>query len=94
MNTSTPMKATIEAILPASIESAPSSGPIVCFCRNSMSAGKAPARNRTARLVLSSMVNEPEMIPEPPGIGSLIRGALITSPSSTMAKGEPTFSAV
>ncbi len=34
------------------------------------------------------------MIPDPPGIASLMRGAEITSSSSTMAKGEPTLAAV
>jgi hypothetical protein len=41
-----------------------------------------------------STVKLPEIWPDPPRIGSRITGADITSLSSTMAKGRPTFSCV
>lgn len=40
---------------------------------------------------MSSTVNEPLIWPEPPVIGSRMTGADNTLPSSTMAKGRPTF---
>ena len=70
------------------------SGPTVRSSRKVIPSGSAPARNSTARLVDSSTVKLPVMMPEPPGIWLWITGALITSSSSTMAKGEPMFSAV
>ncbi len=72
----------------------PSSGPIVRSSRNVSSAGSAPARSSTASSVDSSTVNRPVMIPDPPGMWLWITGAEMTSSSSTIAKGEPMFSAV
>ena len=57
-------------------------------------AGSAPARSRMARSLALCTVKLPEICPEPPRIGSRITGAEITSLSSTMAKGLPTFSCV
>ena len=57
-------------------------------------AGSAPARSRIARSLALWTVKLPEIWPEPPRIGSRITGAEITSLSSTMAKGLPTFSCV
>ena len=94
MKTSTAEKATTVATLPASMLSCPSSGPMVRSSRNSSPAGKAPARSSTARLVDSSTEKLPVMMPDPPGMWLWITGALITSSSSTMAKGLPIFSAV
>ncbi len=55
-------------------------------------AGKAPARSRMARSLALCTVKLPEIWPEPPMMGSRMTGAEITSLSSTMAKGRPTFS--
>src|SRR5581483_11577293 len=57
-------------------------------------AGSAPARSRIARSFADCTVKLPEICPCPPVIGSRITGAEITSLSSTMAKGCPTFSVV
>ena len=57
-------------------------------------AGSAPARSRIARSLALCTVKLPEICPEPPRIGSRITGAEITSLSSTMANGLPTFSCV
>ena len=57
-------------------------------------AGSAPARSRMARSLALCTVKLPEICPEPPRIGSRITGAEITSLSSTMANGLPTFSCV
>ena len=55
-------------------------------------AGKAPARSRIERSFAACTVNPPEIWPDPPMMGSRITGAEITSLSSTMANGLPTFS--
>ncbi len=94
MNTSTAANATRQAMVPASMLSCPSSGPTVRSSRKVSSAGSAPARSSTARLVDSSTEKLPVMMPDPPGMWLWITGAEITSSSSTMAKGEPMFSAV
>ena len=94
MNPITATKATTMAIRPAAILSAPSSGPMVRSSRKSSPAGKAPARKSTARLVDSSRVKLPVMMPEPPAICAWITGAEITSSSSTIAKGLPMLLAV
>jgi len=94
MKASTSTKATMQAILPAAMLSAPSSGPMVRSSRNSRPAGSAPARSSTASCVLSSTVKLPVMMPEPPGMWLWITGALMTSLSRTIAKGLPMFSAV
>ena len=57
-------------------------------------AGKAPARSRIDRSLALCTVKLPEICPDPPRIGSRITGAEITSLSSTIAKGLPTFSCV
>ena len=57
-------------------------------------AGSAPARSRMARSLADSTVKLPEIWPDPPRIGSRMTGAEITSLSSTMANGRPTFSCV
>ena len=57
-------------------------------------AGSAPARSRIARLEASSRLKLPVIWPVPPVIGERMTGAEITLPSSTMAKGRPTFSDV
>src|SRR6202171_6441424 len=57
-------------------------------------AGSARARSRIARSLAACTVKLPEICPEPAVIGSRITGAEITSLSSTMAKGCPTFSEV
>ena len=94
MNSISPTSATSEASLPASIESAPSSGPMVRSSRKVISAGSAPARSNTASCVLSSTVKLPVMIPDPPAMWLWITGAEITWLSRTMAKGLPMFWAV
>jgi hypothetical protein len=45
-----------------------------------------------ARLLADSTVKSPEIMPEPPVMGSRMTGAETTSLSSTIAKGRPTFS--
>jgi len=67
--------ATIEAVAPAWIESAPRSGPTVRSSMIDSCAGKAPARSRRARSLALCTVKEPEMTPEPPVIGSRTTGA-------------------
>ncbi len=57
-------------------------------------AGSAPARSSIARSLAPCTVKLPEIWPEPPVIGSRMTGAEITSLSSTMANGSPTFSDV
>ena len=57
-------------------------------------AGSAPARSRMARSLACWTVKLPEIWPEPPRIGSRMTGAEITSLSSTIANGRPTFSCV
>ena len=94
MNSTSPTSATTDASLPAWIESAPSSGPMVRSSRKVISAGSAPARRSTASWVLSSTVKLPVMIPDPPAMWLWITGAEITSPSSTIAKGSPIWAAV
>ena len=59
-----------------------------------MGAGSAPARSSSERSFASSTVKLPVICPLPPTMGSRITGALMTRPSSTMAKGLPTFSVV
>ena len=80
---------------PASMLSWPSSGPMVRSSRKSRPAGKAPARSRIARLVLSSTA---ETAGDDTGATrdmALDHGALKRLRSSrTIAKGEPMFSAV
>ena len=73
---------------------APRLGPTVRSSMMVSFAGSAPARSSTARSLALSTVKLPEIWPEPPRIGSRIRGAEITWLSSTMANGRPTFSCV
>ena len=94
MNTITAASPMMQAILPASMESAPRSGPTVRSSRIFIGAGSAPARSRSERSLASSTVKLPVICPLPPTMGSRITGALMTRPSSTMAKGLPTFSVV
>ena len=47
-----------------------------------------------ARLLADSTVKLPEIWPLPPRIGSRMTGAEMTSSSSTIANGRPTFSCV
>ena len=78
--------------MPFSIESWPRPGPTVRSSMMVSGAGSAPARSRMARSLAACTVKLPEIWPEPPRIGSRITGAEITSLSSTMANGWPTFS--
>ena len=94
MKTPTANIPTMAAILPASMLSCPSSGPTVRSSRKVISAGKAPARKSTARLVDSSSVKLPVMIPDPPVMADWMVGAEMTLLSSTMAKGRPMFAPV
>ena len=73
---------------------APRPGPTVRSSMMVSGAGSAPARSRMARSLALCTVKLPEICPEPPRIGSRITGAEITSLSSTMANGLPTFSCV
>jgi hypothetical protein len=57
-------------------------------------AGSAPARSSAARSDVSWTVKLPLIWPAPPVIGSRMTGALRTLPSSTIAKGLPTFACV
>src|SRR5207237_8545190 len=82
------------ASAPVAIESWPRPGPTVRSSMIVSGAGSAPARSRIARSLAACTVKLPEICPEPPVIGSRITGAEITSLSSTMAKGCPTFSNV
>jgi hypothetical protein len=92
MNTSTPLNPMIEAMMPARIESEPRLGPTVRSSTTVSLAGSAPERSTIARSLASWVEKRPEIWPEPPRIGSLMRGAETTSLSSTMANGRPTFS--
>ena len=82
------------ASLPASIESKPRPGPTVRSSRTVRGAGNAPALSKRAKSLAVLTVKLPEMMPEPPRIGSLITGALITLLSSIIANGRFTFSLV
>ena len=86
--------ATMLAIAPARIESAPSSAPTERSSITFNGAGRAPARRSTESSLADSTVKLPEMMPEPPRIGSRMLGAEITLSSSTIANGLPTFSCV
>jgi hypothetical protein len=68
MKTSTATSATMLASLPASIESWPSSGPMVRSSRKIISAGSAPARSSTASSA-SSTVKLPVICPTRPECG-------------------------
>ena len=81
-------------VLPLAIESWPRPGPTVRSSMMVSGAGSAPARSRMARSLALCTVKLPEICPEPPRIGSRITGAEITSLSSTMANGLPTFCCV
>jgi hypothetical protein len=90
--TSTP--ATMLAMAPARIESAPSSAPTDRSSITLSGAGSAPERSRIESSLALSTVKLPLMMPEPPRIGSRMFGAEITASSSTIANGLPTFSCV
>ena len=62
------------AILPAEIESAPRLGPTVRSSTMVRLAGRAPARNSTARSLAPWTVKLPEIWPVPPRMGSRICG--------------------
>ena len=94
MNSATSTVAIPAAILPLSMESWPSSGPMVRSSRNFIAAGSAPDRSSTARLVEDSTVKLPVMMPVPPPIWLWMVGAEITLSSSTMANGSPICAAV
>ena len=81
-------------LCPSRSESWPSPAPTTRCSIGVSFAGSAPARSRIARSLALSTVKLPEIWPEPPRIGSRITGAEITSLSSTMANGRPTFSCV
>ena len=87
MNPTTKVKPAAIAKNPALIESAPRLGPIERSSTTVSGAGKAPARNSTARSLASWTEKLPLICPWPPMIGSRMTGALITLPSSTMANG-------
>ena len=91
MKAATRITPTTPASLPAAMESAPSPAPTVRSSITVSGAGSAPARSSSARSRASATVKVPEMIPEPPMIGSRIRGALMIWLSSTMASSRPTF---
>ena len=74
MKSSTVIRPMIEAMMPARIESEPSEGPTERSSTTLSLAGKAPERRTMARSVASWVVKRPEIWPEPPRIGSLIRG--------------------
>ena len=72
MKTTIATVATIEAMMPARIESAPRLGPTVRSSTMVSLAGSAPARSRIARSLALSTVKLPLIWPEPPRIGSRI----------------------
>ena len=90
----TPLVPMTVAMTPARMESEPRLGPTVRSSTTVSLAGRAPERRTIARSVASWVVKRPEILPEPPRIGSLIPGAVTTLLSSTIAKGRPTFSRV
>ena len=94
MKSATSAVARTDAMVPARMESAPRSGPTVRSSMTFSSTGSLPDRSRIASWLALSVVKLPEMMPDPPRIGSLMRGAEITCPSRMMAKGLPTFSCV
>ena len=73
------------------IESFPREGPTERSSKIVNGAGNAPALRRTAKSLAVSNVKFPDICPLPPVIASLITGALITSPSNTIANLYPTF---
>ena len=87
----TATKPIIAAYWPASIESAPRSGPTDRSSKIISGAGSAPALSSIAKSFASSESNPPEICPDPPKIASLITGALMTVSSKIIAKGLPTF---
>ena len=78
MNAAIATVATIEAMMPARIESRPRLGPTVRSSTIVSFAGSEPARSRMARSLADSTVKLPLIWPEPPRIGSRICGAEIT----------------
>ena len=90
----TARKPIMDALVPASTESAPRPGPTVRSSRIFKGAGSAPARSKIAKSFAVSTVKLPVIRPDPPIIGERITGAEITLSSSTMANGLPTFALV
>ena len=94
MNTSTPMKAINVAIWPARTASAPSEAVTLRRSSTVRGAGNEPPFSRFTSSEAEAMVKLPSMIPWPPVMALLMRGAEITLPSRMMAKGLPMFAAV
>ena len=78
MNVTTSSAATIPAVTPALMESAPRLGPTERSSATSSVAGNAPARSSTARSLADAGVKLPVIWPDPPVIGCWIVGAVIT----------------
>ncbi len=91
MKSSTATRPMREAVTPARMESEPSEGPTERSSTMVSLAGSAPERRMMASSLVSSTEKRPEICPEPPRMGVWMTGAETTLPSSTMAKGLPTF---
>ena len=94
MNSTTRITATIDAVTPARIESAPRSGPTVDSSMTLRSIASAPERSAIASSFADSTVKLPKIDARPPRIGWLMLGAEMTWLSRMMANGLPTFSCV
>ena len=81
-------------MMPAWIESAPSSGPTVRSSITFSATGSLPERSAIASWLALSTVKLPVICALPPRIGSLMFGAESTLSSRMIANGLPTFSCV
>ena len=94
INTKTVKSPTITARVPCAMESAPRLGPTILSSIIFTGAGRAPALNIIARSFASFMLANPSICVLPPGIFSLIDGAMCTFWSRTIAILSPTFEPV
>ena len=94
MKTITARVAAIEAMMPLSIESLPSSALTVRSSITLSLTGNLPDASATASWLALSTVKLPLICACPPRIGSLMLGADSTLLSRMMANGLPTFSCV
>ena len=75
------------------MESRPNCGPTVLSWSSSRSTGRLPARSTATRSSTSSWVKSPVILPLP-AILSCMTGALLSTPSRTIASSHPRFLSV
>ena len=88
------MKAMMNEMNPCWMDCAPSVGPTTSSCTMRAGAGMRPDFSVFAKSFVSSMVKLPVICEFPPVISLFTRGALYTTPSSTMAMAFPTLALV